>query len=172
MQTVDITTPSLGCTDDARAHAARLAALRRLQRAQVAEARRIRAVVTDRYGLTLADLRSPNRQRTVAEARQVAMYLMRTDLRWPLGTGARARNALFPAQRIGRLLGGRDHATVLHGVGAIAARLAGDHTLRYMVRSIRATLDATYETTNSLSSMTMAPTRDGRGQGDDRWMTH
>ncbi len=145
MQTVDIIKLSLGCTDDERAHAARLAALRRLQRGQVAEARRIRAIVADRYGLTPAQLRSPCRQRTIAEARQVAMYLMRTDVHWPLGTGARARNEPFPAQRIGHLLGGRDHTTVLYGVGAIAVRLAGDHTLRYMVRAIRATLDATYE---------------------------
>ncbi len=145
MQTIDIISPSLGGADDERAHATRVAAVRRLQRAQVTEARRIRAIVADRYGLTPAQLRSPCRQRTVAEARQVAMYLIRVDLCWPLGTGARARNERFPAQRIGRLLGGRDHATVLHGVGAIAARLAGDHTLRYMVRSIRATRDATYE---------------------------
>ncbi len=69
------------------------------------------------------------------------MYLMRTDLHWPLP----ARNAPFPMARIGRLLGGRDHATVQHGVGAIAARSVCDHTLRYMVRSVRATLDATYD---------------------------
>ncbi len=142
MIAVDITAPPVEYVDDARAHAARLAAVRRLQRAQLTEARRIRAVVADRYGLTLAHLRSPDRQRTVAEARQVAMYLMRTDVHWPLP----ARNAPFPLARIGQLLGGRDHATVQHGVGAIAARLASDHTLRYMVRSIRATLDATYET--------------------------
>ncbi len=144
MVTVDIMTTAARRADDERARAARLAAIHRLQCAQVAEARRIRAVVADRYGLTPAQLRSPCRTATISEARQVAMYLMRTDLRWPLPT----RNAPFPMARIGHLLGGRDHATVLHGVGAIAARLAGDHTLRYMVRAIRATLDVTYEATD------------------------
>ncbi len=171
MIAVDITVPPLVRADDVRTRVACQRAVRRLQRAQLAEARRIRQAVVDTYGLTPALFLSPCRQRTVAEARQVAMYLIRQDLCWPQGTGPHARNAPFPAQRIGRLLG-RDQATVLHGVAAIAARLAGDPALRHTVRSIRATLDATYETTDPLSSMTMAPTRDGRGQGDDRWMTH
>jgi len=84
------------------------AALRRLQRAQLAEARRIRRVVADAYTLTPALLRCPRRPATLAEARQVAMWLMRTRLRWPLP----ARTTTFPCARIGRLLGGRDHATV------------------------------------------------------------
>ena len=48
------------------------------------------------------------------------MYLMRTRLTWPLPT----RNGEFPASRIGRLLGGRDHSTVLHGVAVIVAGLS------------------------------------------------
>ncbi len=59
------------------------------------------------------------RRAQLAEARQVVMYLMRTRLTWPLPT----RNGAFPATRIGRLRGGRDHSTVMHGVAVIAARL-------------------------------------------------
>ncbi len=121
------------------------AALRRLQRAQLAEACRIRRVVADAYTLTPALLRCPRRPATLAEARQVAMWLMRTRLRWPLP----ARTTTFPCARIGRLLGGRDHSTVLHGVAVIAARLASDReedaALRQIMRAIGATLDATYE---------------------------
>jgi len=113
------------------------AALRRLQRAQLAEARRIRRVVADAYTLTPALLRCPRRPATLAEARQVAMWLMRTRLRWPLPA--------LPCARIG----GRDHSTVLHGVAVIAARLASDReedaALRQIMRAIGATLDATYE---------------------------
>jgi len=73
------------------------------------------------------------------------MWLMRTRLTWPLPT----RNAAFPSERIGRLLGHRDHSTVLHGVAVIAARLASgrgeDASLRQMVRAIGAALDATDE---------------------------
>jgi len=75
----------------------------------------------------------------------VTMYLIRTRVRWPTPTHNRA----FPCARIGQLLGGRDHTTVMHGVAVIAARLASvrqeDATLRQMVRALDATLDATYE---------------------------
>jgi len=121
------------------------AALRRLQRAQLAEARRIRQAVADSYALTRAQLTSPCRVAERAEARQVAMWLMRTRLTWPLPTRDRA----FPCVRIGHLLGGRDHSTVLHGVAVIAARLVSgrreDAYLCQMVRALDATLDATYE---------------------------
>ncbi len=121
------------------------AALHRLQRAQLAEARRIRQVVAAGYGLPVAQLRAAGRTRAVSEARQVAMHAMRLRLLWPLAT----RNTPFPFERIGALLGERDHSTIMHGVAAIAARLGGndegDGCLRYTVRSIHATLDATYE---------------------------
>ncbi len=106
--------------------AERRAALHRLRRAQLAEARRIRQAVAVTYTLTPAHLLSPCRVAVLAEARQVAMWLMRTRLTWPLPT----RNRAFPCARIGQLLGGRDHSTALHGVAVIAARLAsgrGDH---------------------------------------------
>jgi len=121
------------------------AALRRLQRAQLAEARRIRQAVADGYGLPVAQLRAAGRAREVSEARQVAMHAMRARLRWPLAT----RNVPFPFERIGTLLGERDHSTIMYGVAAIVARLAGDAEgdgcLRYTVRTIHARLDATYE---------------------------
>jgi len=121
------------------------AALRRLQRAQLAEARRIRQAVADGYGVPVAQLQATGRGREVSEARQVAMHAMRVRLRWPLAT----RTAPFPFERIGALLGARDHSTVMHGVAAIAARLDGAAEdaggLRYMVRALHAMLDATYE---------------------------
>jgi len=121
------------------------AALQRLRRAQLAEARRIRQVVADMCLLTPARLRAPCRVAALAEARQVAMYLMRTRLTWPRPT----RNGAFPATRIGRLLGGRDHSTVMHGVAVIAARLTSgredDAALRHLVDALAATLDAADE---------------------------
>jgi chromosomal replication initiation ATPase DnaA len=159
MQTIDIT-PTPTPTRTPRRHplmppnspattrrASQRAAIRRLQRAQLAEARRIRQTVADAYTLTPALLRCPRRPALLAEARQVAMYLMRLRLRWPLP----ARTTAFPCTRIGRLLGGRDHATVMHGVAVIAVRLVSgreeDASLRQIVRALGATLDATYEAT-------------------------
>ncbi len=123
----------------------RRAALRRLRRAQFAEAHRIRQAVAVAYTLTPAHLLSPCWVAALAEARQVAMWLMRTRLTWPLST----RNRAFPCARIGRLLGHRDHSTVLHGAAVIAARLASgrpeDASLRHRVRAPGAALDATDE---------------------------
>ncbi len=121
------------------------AALHRLRRVQLVVARRIRQAVADAYALTPAHLCVPCRAHPLAEARQVAMYLMRTCLFWPTPT----RNAAFPCARIGRLLGGRDHSTVMHGVAVIVARLVSGReenaSLCQMVRALAATLDATYE---------------------------
>jgi len=120
----------------------RRAALHRLRRAQLAEACRIRQAVADAYTLTPAHLCAPCRAHPLAEARQVAMYLIRTRLLWPTPT----RNAAFPSERIGRLLGHRDHSTVLHGVAVIAARLVTgrpeDACLRQIVNSLGTALDA------------------------------
>ncbi len=111
----------------------------------VDEDRRIRHVVAASYLLTPAHLRSPCRIAALAEARQVAMWLMRTRVLWPLPT----RNGAFPDTRIDQLLGGRDHSTVMHGVAVIVVWLASgrqeDASLRQMVRALAATLDTTYE---------------------------
>ncbi len=94
------------------------AALCRLQRAQLREARRIRQAVADGYGVPVAHLCAPGRTRAVSEARQVAMHAMRARLLWPLAV----RNAPVPFGWIGALLGERDHSTIMHGVAAITPR--------------------------------------------------
>jgi len=145
MIAVDIMAAPLAPADDEHTRVACQRAVRRLQCAQLAEARRIRQVVAAGYGVPVAQLQAAGREREVSEARQVAMHAMRVRLRWPLAM----RNAPFPFEQIGALLGERDHSTIMHGVAAIAARLDGATEdagcLRYMVRAIHATLDATDE---------------------------
>jgi chromosomal replication initiator protein len=67
----------------------------------------IRAVAKH-YGLTAGELKSPKRAKPIARARQVAMYLCRE-----------LTSESFP--EIGSRFGGRDHATVIHGVNKITA---------------------------------------------------
>ncbi|MBN1395608.1 MAG: ATP-binding protein [Pirellulales bacterium] len=55
------------------------------------------------FAVRLADMRGPSRRRALVAARGVAMYLARRIGRIQLNT-------------IGRYFGGRDHATVLHGI--------------------------------------------------------
>ncbi len=74
-------------------------------------------VVADHYNLTMLDLVSQKRSKEIAYPRQIAMYLCRTmtDTSY---------------QEIGRLIGGRDHSTVLHGVDKITEDLESSPTLQ------------------------------------------
>ena len=65
---------------------------------------RILDAVSGHYKLTNDDLLGRRRTQRIAQARQVAMYLLIYELE------------LSPTQ-VGRFLGGRDHATVIHGAG-------------------------------------------------------
>ena len=76
-------------------------------------------------GVTGEALRGKGRAKQVVLPRQVAMYLLRED------TGA-------SLVEIGRLLGGRDHSTVLHGVGKIGRELERNAAVREQVQAVRA----------------------------------
>ncbi len=67
----------------------------------------ITSLITDFYHVTPEDLVKKGRKKEIAYPRQVAMYLMRTELEAPLSS-------------IGEYFGGRDHTTVLHAVEKIA----------------------------------------------------
>ena len=64
------------------------------------------------------------RTKKIAQARQVAMYLLSYELE------------MSPTQ-IGRMLGGRDHATVIHGAGKINGEINEDSQLRQDVLTIK-----------------------------------
>ena len=85
--------------------------------------------VADYYGLPPQRLAGQARDRHLVHARHVAMYLLRTD-------GCR------PLTEIGKLLGKRDHTTVMHGTEKIERSLATDPELRAELAAIRAQLAA------------------------------
>lgn len=70
-------------------------------------AREVACFVATEHGLTYAALIGPCRRREFARPRQIAMYAIR----------ALCRHMSYPS--IGRVLGGRDHTTILHGVRKI-----------------------------------------------------
>lgn len=109
-----------------RQRAAVRAAERRLRAARRAELTRILRAVARAYNFTPAQLCSPARPAELAEARQVAMLLM--------------REARATVEEVGRALE-RHHTTVTHGVAVIAARQDRDPSLRWTVDAIRAELD-------------------------------
>ena len=79
------------------------------------------------YQLETAALIGPRRNKKVALARQVAMYLARAETK-----------ASLP--QIGQALGGRDHTTVMHGCKRIASLQADSQELQRDLQALRASL--------------------------------
>lgn len=62
------------------------------------------------FQLTPANLKSASRLYVINKARQIAMYIMRREMKMTFNS-------------IGNALGGRDHTSAMHGVKAAAVRL-------------------------------------------------
>jgi chromosomal replication initiator protein len=85
--------------------------------------------VADQFGLTAEDLVGKKRDRMTSLARHVAIYLMREGHNCPL-------------TEIGRSLGGRNHATILHGYEKIASQLSVNPSLAGQIAEIRQKLNS------------------------------
>jgi len=85
---------------------------------------RIIEEVSRHFKVSNEELLGRGRRKNVAQARQVAMYLLIYELE------------LSPTQ-VGRFLGGRDHATVIHGAGKINGEINEDSQLRQDVLTIK-----------------------------------
>ena len=103
--------------------------------AEIVESRARRSVKPDAlldavahyFDIESSVLSGPRGKKDVARARHVAMYLLKKETH--LGFAA-----------IGRLLGGRDHSTILHGCARISSKLDSDTELRRDVMNIRQTI--------------------------------
>ncbi|MBQ8047512.1 MAG: chromosomal replication initiator protein DnaA [Prevotella sp.] len=67
-------------------------------------------IVCRHYGVSLTDVKGRSRKREFVTARQVAIYLAQ-------------KHTKMPASRIGKLIGGRDHSTVIHSCEQVENRL-------------------------------------------------
>ncbi|MEE1621497.1 chromosomal replication initiator protein DnaA [Zafaria sp. Z1313] len=85
------------------------------------------AQTADYFNLSIEELNSKSRTRTLVTARQIAMYLLRelTDMSLP---------------KIGQILGGRDHTTVIHA----------DRKIRELMAERRAIFNQVTELTNRI----------------------
>lgn len=97
------------------------------QRAAEVTPARVIDVVAAYYGLRPRDLTGPSRQRQVTRARQVAMFLVRQELRHSL-------------PEIGRAFGDRDHTTVLASVNKIDGLRASDAGVQAVVSRLTQSL--------------------------------
>jgi chromosomal replication initiator protein len=80
--------------------------------------------VATHFGIALSALEGPSRSKAIARPRQIAMYLIREE------TGV-------SLPRIGAMLGGRDHSTILYGCDRIAELIEEDVELRRQVLTLR-----------------------------------
>ncbi|MFI3267573.1 MAG: chromosomal replication initiator protein DnaA [Rikenellaceae bacterium] len=73
----------------------------------------IEEVVSSHFNVSVADLKGKKRNREVVQARQIAMYMCKQHTNMPLKT-------------IGDVMGGKNHATVLHSCKAVNALIETD----------------------------------------------
>ena len=81
-------------------------------------------IVSDHFGISIADLKSNKRSADIANPRQIAMYLIRTMTEVPL-------------KGIGIILGGKDHSTVKYGVEKITNEMKRNETLSNTINIIK-----------------------------------
>ncbi len=91
---------------------------------QLIKPKQVIEAVADYYRLKPYQLKGQTRVKEIALPRQVLMYLLRTELGLPL-------------MEVGKILGGRDHTTVMHGVDKIASLLKENEDLRVDVAGIK-----------------------------------
>jgi len=81
-------------------------------------------VVAKYYQLKIGEIKGSRRLKSVVVPRQIVMYLLRKELQIPL-------------KEVGRILGGRDHSTILHGEEKISKLLPESEQLRIDITTIR-----------------------------------
>ncbi len=81
-------------------------------------------IVSDHFGITIADIKSNKRNADLANARQIVMYLCRTMTDIPL-------------KSIGFLLGGKNHSTIKYGVEKIEQEIQENEMLNNTVDIIK-----------------------------------
>lgn len=82
------------------------------------------SMVAQHFGLEPMALKGPRRDKTTATARHIAMFLLREEAQRPL-------------TEIGRLLGGKDHTTVLHACEKVRLQMDTDPQVRHALLTLR-----------------------------------
>lgn len=81
------------------------------------KAEKIKQVVANYYNISVDELAGNSKKKEIAWARQVSMYLVRTQLDLPLKT-------------VGSFFGGRDHTTVVHAENKINSLIKEDEAVK------------------------------------------
>lgn len=79
--------------------------------------KQVLSVVCDYFSLSARDLTGPRRQKELVLPRHIAMYLLSEELK-------------LTVERIGQILGGRDHTTVMHARDKIKKLITTDREVQ------------------------------------------
>lgn len=85
-------------------------------------------IVSDITGISVDDIKSKRRIRTIVEARCLAIYFLRT----------KNRNTY---QKIGELVGGRDHSTIIYNLSLYEILMAQNEGFKSMSEKVAKKLD-------------------------------
>ena len=113
-----------------------LAPLARQARHTPVTERAVLDAVSAHFDVDVRGLAGRRRDARITLVRHIAMYLLREDAHMSLSD-------------IGRVLGGRDHSTVVHGRNRVAALARTDKVLRHDITSLRRSLAAPTAATSS-----------------------
>lgn len=87
-------------------------------------------IVSDHFGVSIADLKGGKRNAEIVFPRQIAMYLIRNMTETSL-------------KAVGVILGGKDHSTIKHGIEKIENELQADETLSNTINIIKKKINPT-----------------------------
>jgi chromosomal replication initiator protein len=88
------------------------------------DAKKIIAEVSEFYNISISDIMSPRRDKEISSARQISMYLMRTELKLSL-------------PKISESVGRKDHTTAIHSINKISALILEDYPTKRNIEKIK-----------------------------------
>lgn len=91
--------------------------------------KRVFSEINRYFNTKMSDITGPRRKKELVFPRQLAMYLLYEECK-------------IPYERIGDLLGGRDHTTILHGVDKIRTAQGTDREIQRVLVELRQALAA------------------------------
>ncbi len=90
----------------------------------VLEPKKIIGGINQFFNIRMADLTGPKRQKELVIPRQLAMFLLYEECKLPM-------------ERIGQMLGGRDHTTILHGIEKIREAQKRDREIQRLLIELK-----------------------------------
>jgi chromosomal replication initiator protein len=91
---------------------------------QTIDQKQVMTLIHRYFNIKPQDLTGPRRQKELVMPRQIAMYLLYEDCH-------------LPFEKVGSLLGGRDHTTILHGVEKIKVAIDRDREIARIILDLR-----------------------------------